>query len=112
VRRIVGRDRARRAEALGRQEVGIDPVCAEICNDIGGPPRRQVEVVGDDAGYISDSGGGRWTIKAAIDEAVPPHVSSAALYDRLASRGEAEFATKLLPAMRYGFGGHGEKPGG
>jgi 6-phosphogluconate dehydrogenase len=59
-----------------------------------------------------NSGEGRWTIKAAIDEAVPPHVFSAALYDRLASRGEAEFATKLLPAMRYEFGGHGEKPGG
>jgi 6-phosphogluconate dehydrogenase len=64
------------------------------------------------AGRVSDSGEGRWTIKAAIDEAVPAHVLSAALYDRFASRGEAEFANKLLSAMRYEFGGHVEKPGG
>ena len=62
------------------------------------------------AGRVSDSGEGRWTIKAAIDEAVPAHVLSAALYDRFASRGEAEFADKLLSAMRYEFGGHVEKP--
>jgi 6-phosphogluconate dehydrogenase len=64
------------------------------------------------AGRVSDSGEGRWTIKAAIDEAVPAHVLSAALYDRFASRGEAEFANKLLSAMRYEFGGHIEKPAG
>jgi 6-phosphogluconate dehydrogenase len=64
------------------------------------------------AGRVSDSGEGRWTIKAAIDEAVPAHVLSAALYDRFASRGEAEFANKLLSAMRYEFGGHVETPGG
>ena len=64
------------------------------------------------AGRVSDSGEGRWTIKAAIDEAVPAHVLSAALYDRFASRGEAEFANKLLSAMRYQFGGHIEKPAG
>jgi 6-phosphogluconate dehydrogenase len=64
------------------------------------------------AGHVSDSGEGRWTIKAAIDEAVPAHVLSAALYDRFASRGEAEFANKLLSAMRYEFGGHIEKPAG
>jgi 6-phosphogluconate dehydrogenase len=64
------------------------------------------------AGRVSDSGEGRWTIKAAIDEAVPAHVLSAALYDRFASRGEAEFANKLLSAMRYEFGGHVEKPEG
>jgi len=64
------------------------------------------------AGRVSDSGEGRWTIKAAIDEAVPAHVLSAALYDRFASRGEAEFANKLLSAMRYEFGGHIEKPTG
>lgn len=57
-------------------------------------------------------GEGRWTIKAAIDEGVPAHVLSAALYDRFASRGEAEFANKLLSAMRYEFGGHMEKPAG
>jgi 6-phosphogluconate dehydrogenase len=64
------------------------------------------------AGRVSDSGEGRWTIKAAIDEAVPAHVLSAALNDRFASRGEAEFANKLLSAMRYEFGGHVEKPAG
>ena len=63
------------------------------------------------SGRVSDSGEGRWTIKAAIDEAVPAHVLSAALYDRFSSRGEAEFASKLLSAMRYEFGGHVEKPG-
>src|SRR5919199_862310 len=61
------------------------------------------------AGRVSDSGEGRWTIKAAIDEAVPAHVLSAALYNRFSSRGEAEFANKLLSAMRYEFGGHVEK---
>jgi 6-phosphogluconate dehydrogenase len=62
------------------------------------------------AGHVSDSGEGRWTIKAAIDEAVPAHVLTAALYERFSSRGEAEFADKLLSAMRYQFGGHIEKP--
>jgi 6-phosphogluconate dehydrogenase len=64
------------------------------------------------AGRVSDSGEGRWTIKAAIDEAVPAHVLTAALYERFSSRGEAAFADKLLSAMRYEFGGHLEKPGG
>jgi 6-phosphogluconate dehydrogenase len=63
------------------------------------------------AGRVSDSGEGRWTIKAAIDESVPAHVLSAALYERFSSRGEADFADKLLSAMRYQFGGHIEKPG-
>ena len=61
-------------------------------------------------GRVSDSGEGRWTIKAAIDEAVPAHVLTAALYERFSSRGEADFAAKLLSAMRYEFGGHLEKP--
>ncbi len=61
------------------------------------------------AGRVSDSGEGRWTIKAAIDESVPAPVLSAALYQRFASRGEAEFQDRLLSAMRYGFGGHLEK---
>jgi 6-phosphogluconate dehydrogenase len=61
------------------------------------------------AGRVSDSGEGRWTIKAAIDEAVPAHVLTAALYERFSSRGEADFANKLLSAMRYQFGGHLEK---
>jgi 6-phosphogluconate dehydrogenase len=62
------------------------------------------------AGRVSDSGEGRWTIKAAIDEGVPTHVLSSALYERFSSRGEADFADKLLSAMRYQFGGHIEKP--
>ena len=57
-------------------------------------------------GRVSDSGEGRWTVKAAIDEAVPANVLTAALYERFASRGEAEFQNKLLSAMRYEFGGH------
>jgi 6-phosphogluconate dehydrogenase len=61
------------------------------------------------AGRVSDSGEGRWTINAAIDEAVPAHVLTAALYERFSSRGEAEFADKLMSAMRYEFGGHLEK---
>jgi 6-phosphogluconate dehydrogenase len=61
------------------------------------------------AGRVSDSGEGRWTIKAAIDEAVPAPVLSAALYQRFSSRGEADYQDKLLSAMRYGFGGHLEK---
>jgi 6-phosphogluconate dehydrogenase len=64
------------------------------------------------AGRVSDSGEGRWTLKAAIDEAVPAHVLTAALYERFSSRGEAEFGDKLLSAMRYEFGGHIEKPTG
>jgi 6-phosphogluconate dehydrogenase len=61
------------------------------------------------AGRVSDSGEGRWTIMAAIDEGVPAHVLSSALYERFSSRGEADFADKLLSAMRYEFGGHREK---
>ena len=64
------------------------------------------------AGRVSDSGEGRWTIKAAIDEGVPVHVLSSALYERFSSRGKADFADKLLSAMRYEFGGHIEKPAG
>jgi 6-phosphogluconate dehydrogenase len=62
------------------------------------------------AGRVSDSGEGRWTIKAAIDEAVPAPVLTASLYERFSSRGEADFADKLLSAMRFEFGGHLEKP--
>ena len=61
------------------------------------------------AGRVSDSGEGRWTIKAAIDEAVPAPVLTTALYERFNSRGEADFANKILSAMRYQFGGHLEK---
>ena len=60
-------------------------------------------------GRVSDSGEGRWTIEAAIDEAVPTHVLSAALYERFSSRGGADFANQVLSAMRHEFGGHIEK---
>jgi 6-phosphogluconate dehydrogenase len=62
-------------------------------------------------GRVSDSGEGRWTVQAAIDVGVPAHVLSAALYARFESRGQAEFADKLLSSMRLGFGGHLEKSG-
>ncbi len=61
------------------------------------------------AGRVSDSGEGRWTIKAAIDEGVPVPALTAALYERFSSRGEADYADRLLSAMRFGFGGHLEK---
>ena len=64
------------------------------------------------AGRVSDSGEGRWTIKAAIDEGVPVPVLTTALYERFASRGEADYQDKLLSAMRFGFGGHLEKKEG
>jgi 6-phosphogluconate dehydrogenase len=63
------------------------------------------------AGRVSDSGEGRWTIHAAIDEAVPAPVLTTALYQRFSSRGEADFQNKVLSAMRFAFGGHLEKPG-
>jgi 6-phosphogluconate dehydrogenase len=66
----------------------------------------------DFTGRVSDSGEGRWTIKAAIDEAVPAPVLSSALYQRFTSRGEADYQDKLLSAMRFGFGGHLEKAAG
>jgi 6-phosphogluconate dehydrogenase len=61
------------------------------------------------SGRVSDSGEGRWTIAAAIDESVPAPVLSAALYERFASRGEDDFANKVLSALRFEFGGHEEK---
>ncbi len=61
-------------------------------------------------GHVSDSGEGRWTVQAAIDEGVPAHVLSAALFDRFSSRGNADFANRVLSAMRHEFGGHNEKP--
>ena len=60
-------------------------------------------------GRVSDSGEGRWTVQAAIDEAVPAPVLSAALYARFTSRGEADFANRVLSAMRHEFGGHVER---
>jgi 6-phosphogluconate dehydrogenase len=65
--------------------------------------------LGDFAGRVSDSGEGRWTVAAAIDEAVPAHVLTAALLERFASRGEDDFQNRVLSAMRFGFGGHVEK---
>ena len=68
-------------------------------------------VLSEFEGRVSDSGEGRWTVKAAIDVGVPAHVLSAALYERFASRGDSDFADKVLSAMRHGFGGHVEKGG-
>jgi 6-phosphogluconate dehydrogenase len=62
------------------------------------------------SGHVSDSGEGRWTVAAAVDEGVPAHVLSASLFSRFASRGEADYGDKLLSAMRKQFGGHAEKP--
>jgi 6-phosphogluconate dehydrogenase len=66
-------------------------------------------VLGQFEGHVSDSGEGRWTIEAAIDEGVPVPVLSASLFQRFSSRGEADYQNKLLSAMRYAFGGHLEK---
>ena len=71
----------------------------------------QDPALGSFAGRVSDSGEGRWTIHAAVDVGAPAHVLTAALFERFASRGEADFADKLLSAMRKEFGGHDEKPG-
>jgi len=61
------------------------------------------------SGHVADSGEGRWTLAAAIDEGVPAHVLSAAVYERFSSRGQADFANRVLSAMRYQFGGHRER---
>ena len=61
---------------------------------------------------LSDSGEGRWSIEAAIEEGVPTHVLSAALYGCFTSRGEGDFANQVLSALRHAFGGHVEKPAG
>jgi 6-phosphogluconate dehydrogenase len=65
----------------------------------------------DYAGRVSDSGEGRWTVQAAVEEGVPVPVLSASLFDRFSSRGEAEFGNRVLSAMRQAFGGHLEKGG-
>ena len=78
----------------------LDLTAAALCQD---------EKLSQFAGRVSDSGEGRWTIKAAIDEAVPAPVLTSALYERFSSRGDADFANKLLSAMRFQFGGHLEK---
>ena len=61
-------------------------------------------------GRVSDSGEGRWTIQAAVDTAVPAHVLTAAVFERFSSRGESDYADRVLSAMRKQFGGHDEKP--
>jgi len=78
----------------------LDLTAAALVEDAG---------LGKFAGRVSDSGEGRWTIKAAIDEAVPVPVLTTALYERFSSRGAADFQDKLLSAMRFQFGGHVEK---
>ncbi len=70
---------------------------------------RKDPALSEFSGHVSDSGEGRWTNLAAIDEGVPAHVLSAALFDRFSSRDNADFANKVLSAMRYAFGGHLEK---
>ena len=79
----------------------LDLTAAALCGDTG---------LAKFAGHVSDSGEGRWTIKAAVDEGQPAPVLTTALYERFSSRGEADFQAKILSAMRYGFGGHLEKP--
>jgi 6-phosphogluconate dehydrogenase len=73
---------------------------------------RTDPALGKFAGRVSDSGEGRWTLEAAIDEGVPAPVLSAALFGRFGSRGASEYADKLMSAMRFEFGGHHEKPAG
>jgi 6-phosphogluconate dehydrogenase len=84
-------------------------VIASWLLDLTAAALRQDPTLSKFAGRVSDSGEGRWTIKAAIDEAVPTPVLATSLYERFSSRGEADFANKVLSAMRYEFGGHLEK---
>jgi 6-phosphogluconate dehydrogenase len=77
--------------------------------DLSAQALAKSEELDDFTGRVSDSGEGRWTVAAAIDEAVPAAVLSAALYARFSSRGEADYADRLLSAMRFAFGGHLEK---
>jgi 6-phosphogluconate dehydrogenase len=78
----------------------LDLTAAALANDPGLDHFR---------GRVSDSGEGRWTLEAAIDEAVPANMLAAALFSRFTSRGEADFQNRLLSAMRSEFGGHAEK---
>jgi len=88
---------------------GTSEAWVEGCFDFDPALREDPELSGF-GGRVSDSGEGRWTSMAAIDEGVPAHVLAAALFERFSSRGEADFADKLLSAMRKQFGGHDEKP--
>ena len=85
-------------------------VIASWLLDLTATALTQDPVLSKFTGRVSDSGEGRWTIKAAIDEAVPTPVLTTSLYERFSSRGEADYADKLLSAMRFEFGGHLEKP--
>ncbi|MDQ2803843.1 MAG: 6-phosphogluconate dehydrogenase (decarboxylating), partial [Pseudomonadota bacterium] len=85
-------------------------VVASWLLDLAATALRKNPALDDFAGRVSDSGEGRWTLQAAIDESVPAPVISAALFARFASRGEADYADRLLSALRFGFGGHLEKP--
>jgi 6-phosphogluconate dehydrogenase len=87
-------------------------VVASWLLDLTAPALLKDPDLGKFAGRVADSGEGRWTITAAIDEGSPAPVLSAALYQRFTSRGEDEFADKVLAAMRYEFGGHVERPTG
>jgi 6-phosphogluconate dehydrogenase len=87
-------------------------VIASWLLDLTAAALQEDPALGRFAGRVSDSGEGRWTIQAAIDEAVPAPVLTAALYARFSSRGEADFQNRVLSAMRHRFGGHEEKPGG
>jgi 6-phosphogluconate dehydrogenase len=85
-------------------------VVASWLLDLAAAALRKSPDLADFAGRVSDSGEGRWVLQAAIDESVPAPVISAALFARFGSRGEADYADRLLSALRFGFGGHREKP--
>ena len=85
-------------------------VVASWLIDLTAAALREDPTLSSFSGRVSDSGEGRWTVLASIDEGVPAFVLSAALQERFASRGEGEFANRVLSAMREGFGGHAEKP--
>ena len=95
--------RGRRGLAARQRDqlVAARPDARRLCRRI--PTSRRF------SGHVSDSGEGRWTVLAAIDESVPAHVLAAALYERFSSRGEADYADKLLSALRKQFGGHVEQ---
>jgi 6-phosphogluconate dehydrogenase len=93
------------AEVWRRGSVVASWLLDLVAGELGGDPGLDKF-----AGRVSDSGEGRWTLDAAIDEAVPAHVLAAALFERFSSRGEAGFQDRVLSAMRHAFGGHVEKP--
>jgi 6-phosphogluconate dehydrogenase len=86
-------------------------VIASWLLDLSAQALHQSPMLEDYAGRVSDSGEGRWTVQAAVEEGVPVPVLSASLFDRFSSRGEAEFGNRVLSAMRNAFGGHLEKSG-